>query len=145
MRQFIELLKMQKYDISHIYNEVDSDNCLESEFRTKKLFNQEQFTQFYKIVTLENQQPILILDKSITIQDNKPYYIIPSLEYHKWINAFMIKSTFPLLCFGAQASICRWTPKNHIHYPIGFRNRVYMVMKGVFSKMKIIICVGCIY
>jgi hypothetical protein len=147
MRQFIELLKMQNYDMNQIYDEINSHLVLnsliqhkESEYRTLNLYNQDKFTQFYKIITLDNQQPILVLDKNLQVEENKPYYLIPSSEYHKWINAFIIKPTFPLLCFGSQTSICRWTPKNHIQYPIEFRNKVYMVMKGVFLNQDNNLC-----
>ena len=62
-------------------------------------------------------------------------------EYDDWIEAFQMKPIFPLLAFGAQTSICKWTPNNHIHYPIEFRNRIYMIMRGVFSKDKENTCV----
>jgi hypothetical protein len=145
MRNFINLLKKQEYDIRQIctQNVINNEELKESEYRTFNLYNQDLFTHQYDVISLrqEDQQPILILDRTLLLENNKPYYIIPSREYDDWIEAFQMKPIFPLLTFGAQTSICKWTPNNHIHYPIEFRNRIYMIMRGVFSKDKENTCV----
>jgi hypothetical protein len=133
MRENYKLLEIcginQVKELNIIHNYTNEDNNI--------LDIVVQISNHYSIIVVENNQPVRIIDNSLEFSYGVSYFIIKKSEEKKWFNAIRQKPHFPLLCFETfsnQNTIPKWSPKNHIFYPTFFREIVYTLMPGIFSK-----------